>query len=74
MVYRCQDGYEVNPRNPYRFQPDLALEHREPKFNFAKRQNDARAISVTFLENMEGGKGLVDQGQVDVVRFYLSRL
>jgi hypothetical protein len=37
----------------------------------AKKQNDARAISVTFLENIEGGRGLVDQGQVDVVRFYL---
>lgn len=35
MVYPWQDGYRVNSRQPYRFRPDLALEHREAAFSFA---------------------------------------
>ncbi|MCK4783206.1 MAG: cobalamin-dependent protein [Desulfobacteraceae bacterium] len=39
-----------------------------------ERLDDARAISLTLLDNLEQGSGAVDPGQADVVRFYLSCL
>lgn len=35
MVYPCHEGYSVNGWKPYRFQPQLTLERRDPKFRFA---------------------------------------
>jgi len=35
MVYRCQDGFKVNRRQPYSFDADLALEDRDDGFDFA---------------------------------------
>ena len=40
----------------------------------AERLDDARAILLTFLGNLEQSSGAVDPGQADVVRFYLSCL
>lgn len=44
------------------------------KLLHAKRQNNARTISRTFLENLDRGGGRVDPGQADIVRFYLNCL
>jgi len=35
MVYPGRDGHRVNPRKPYQFKPELALEQREESFSFA---------------------------------------
>jgi hypothetical protein len=35
MVYRSEEGYKVNRRQPYRFDRDLSLEDRDDGFNFA---------------------------------------
>ncbi len=40
----------------------------------AEREDDARAISLAFLGNIENAKGDVDPAQADIARFYLSCL
>ena len=44
------------------------------KLLHAKRQDDARVISSTLLENIERSEGAIDPAQGDVVRFYLNSL
>ncbi|NVM22922.1 MAG: radical SAM protein [Desulfobacterales bacterium] len=44
------------------------------KLVHAGRQDNARAISHTLLDNIESGSGPVDPGQADVVRFYMNCL
>ncbi|MDY6987815.1 MAG: cobalamin-dependent protein [Thermodesulfobacteriota bacterium] len=44
------------------------------KLLHAGRQEDARSISRTMLENMEGAGDAIDPRQADVVKFYLSHL
>jgi hypothetical protein len=40
----------------------------------AKREDDARTVARTLLDDIEAGGGSVDPGQADVVRFYLNSL
>ncbi len=44
------------------------------KLLLAQRQDSAKAIALSVLEDMDSGQGAVDPGKAEVVRFYLNRL